>query len=554
MKKFLLKLFFLLSILTILYTGLAEAASDNKMVRVGLFYGDSALPTANLENSVGSGYRFGYYDNAGTFIKLGTTSESQISMLRTQNIYLKGNQYYTTNPGSSDAIIGCYYIQLPGSYASFEQAQSSASQIQNGFPAWISGQYVVRIGSYETKEAALNAQVTLGQAGSTVVGTSSYGISVTRTKTATILFQFDSSGSKIFAVNPGMDDTTKTVTWFKGYRYYGDFLYERIGGGNLTVSNYLLMDDYVKGILPYEMSPSWPLEALKAQAVCARSYTLSATGSKHQSQHFDICNTTCCQVYRGLNNASDTTNRAVDETSGIYARYGGKIAQTFYYASNGGASEDVRNVWNGGTSIPYLTGVADPYESTIESTIPGYRWSVNFTSESLTTMLKSKGYNCANIVDLKVTQNTPLGNVFSITFVDSTGTNFPFTREKARTILGLKSMRFQISGSGSAGVPGGVYYIDENGKTISELSGVWSIGEKGATSQLNDSSGLYTITSAGTDSLHATSTSSSGSFTVTGAGNGHNVGMSQWGAYAMAKQGLTYDRILKFYFTGIDLN
>jgi stage II sporulation protein D len=310
------------------------------------------------------------------------------------------------------------------------------------------------------------------------------------------------------------------------------------------------MDDYVKGILPYEMSPSWPLEALKAQAVCARTYTLSATGSKHQNQHFDICNTTCCQVYRGLNNASDATNQAVDETSGVYAWYNGNLAQTFYYASNGGASEDVRNVWNGSTSLPYLSGVVDPYETGMESTIPGYHWSVSFTSDKLTSLLQSKGYACDTIVELKVTQYTSMGNVFSIAFIDSSGTSFPFSRERARTILGLKSMRFQISGSASDAM----YYVDDNGKTLSDMSGIWSIGENGTTSQLSESTGLYVITSSSTDPLHSSSVSGSGLFTVTGTGNGHNVGMSQWGAYAMAKQGFTYDQILKFYYTGIDLN
>jgi stage II sporulation protein D len=111
-------------------------------------------------------------------------------------------------------------------------------------------------------------------------------------------------------------------------------------------------------------------------------------------------------------------------------------------------------------------------------------------------------------------------------------------------------MRFQISGSASDAM----YYVDDNGKTLSDMSGIWSIGENGTTSQLSESTGLYVITSSSTDPLHSSSVSGSGLFTVTGTGNGHNVGMSQWGAYAMAKQGFTYDQILKFYYTGIDLN
>jgi len=549
MKK-LLKAWILCFVLcSVLLTLPAQAAYEGKMVRVGLFYADSALATANLENSVGSGYRFGYYNSSSAFVPLGNTSETQISMLKTQNIYLKSGVYYSSDPGGSDGVVGCYHIQLSGTYESFDTAKSAAAQVSNGFPAWISGSYVVRVGSYPTKDAALAAQSSIGQGNTSVVGTSSYGITVTKTKTTTILFQFDSAGSQIFAVNPGLDDSSKTITWFKGYKYYGDFLYERIGGGNLTVVNYLPMDDYVKGILPYEMSPSWPLEALKAQAVCARSYTVASTGSKHSSHHFEICNTICCQVYRGLNNASDLTNRAVDETSGIYAWYQGGVAQTFYYAANGGASEDVRNVWSSTANMPYLSGAIDPYESSISGSIPGYQWTVSFTNDKLTSLLQSKGYQCGSIVDLKVTQYTPLGNVLSIAFVDDAGKTFAFSRERARTILGLKSLRFQISGGSGSG---GVYYVDTSGSSMSKLEGLWSVGESGAKAQLGET--LYAITSAGTETLRASSDTSPGLFTITGTGNGHHIGMSQWGANAMAKQGFTYDKILKFYFAGIDLN
>lgn len=548
--KHVLKLFLLLFILLSVFENVsAQATYDDRMVRVGLFYGDSALPTANLENSVGQGYRFGYYTEDGTFCCLGTTDETQISMLKTQNIYLKDNLYSTTHSGNSTAVIGCYHVQLPDSYESFSEAKEASASIADAFPAWISGQYVVRIGAYESKDSALNAQSNLGQAETTIVGTSSYGITITKTKTATILFQYDSMGTQTLVVNPGQDDTDKTVTWFKGYRYYGDFFYERIDGGNITVSNYLSMDDYVKGILPYEMNASWPLEALKAQAICARTYTLAGTGNRHQNQHFDICNTVCCQVYRGLNRASENSDRAVEETSGIYAWYNGNLAQTYYYASNGGASEDVRNVWGSNSNLPYLCGVLDPYESAIESTISGYHWTVNFTPAQLTERLQSRGYSCSTIVDLKVTQYTELGNVFSIVFVDTSGSSFPFTRERARSILGLKSLRFQIGGSDTDAV----YYVDESGKTLSDMSDVWTIDGRGETGQLSESSSLYAITASGTEALSTSNSTPTGEFVITGTGNGHHIGMSQWGAYAMAKQGMTYDQILKFYFAGIDL-
>ena len=388
----------------------------------------------------------------------------------------------------------------------------------------------------------------LGVSDATVVGTSANGITVTETKPGNILFQFDSGGSEIFAVRPGQDDSTKTVTWFKGFRYYGDFLYERVSGGGLTVINRLSMDDYIKGVLPYEMSASWPLEALKAQAVSARSYTLTI-GSKHSQYHFDVCSTTDCQVYKGLNSADENSDRAVDETSGICVWYQGEIAQTYYYSANGGASEDVENVW-GSTNLPYLKGVADPYEGTLAGSIPNYNWSYNFTKEELTSKLRAKGQNCGNIVSLRVTATTGMGNIAAIEFMDNTGKTFTYAKEKARTILGLPSMRFQISGGG--GNSGGSIFVD-NGATLSSLNGVYVIDGKGEISQLSGLSSLQAISSAGVAALIPGVSGNPDTFTVTGSGNGHHVGMSQWGAYAMAKQGYTYRDILTFYYTGIDL-
>ena len=89
MKKFFPRFAFLLGLLLALMAGSSLAVSEQGPVKVGLYYGSSALASANLENSVGSGYRFGYYNN-GSFVTLGSTSVTQISMLKTQNIYLAG--------------------------------------------------------------------------------------------------------------------------------------------------------------------------------------------------------------------------------------------------------------------------------------------------------------------------------------------------------------------------------------------------------------------------------------------------------------------------------
>ena len=145
-------------LLTVALVGSSLAASDTQTVKVGLAYSSGALASANLENSVGNGYQFGYYDGAGTFISLGSTDTTQISMLKTQNLYLAKDGTYTTVSSGSAGTIGCYHLQLPGTYSSFSAAQSKAATVTGGFPAWVSGTYYVRTGAYATEAAAKTAQ------------------------------------------------------------------------------------------------------------------------------------------------------------------------------------------------------------------------------------------------------------------------------------------------------------------------------------------------------------------------------------------------------------
>lgn len=533
---------FILPLILAPFAGAADACG-NPIIRVGLYYGDGALPAANLENSEGCGYNFGYYDNDFVFTALGYTDETQISMLITQNIYLQNGCYYDVKPDGSFSVIGCYHIQLPGSYGTFNDAKAGAEGISGAFPAWVCGSYFVRVGAYATKDEALTAQGKLGVDGTSIVGTSSYGVSVVKTKTTKILFQYDGGDSMPpLTVSPRPTGTDQPVTWFKGYRYYGSFRYERLDGQDITVVNILPLEDYVKGVVPYEMGPSWPLEALKAQAVCARTYAMITMG-KHEKYHFDLCNTTDCQAYHGLNSANDTTDQAAEETSGKLAYYNGDLAQTYYMSSDGGATENVSNVWTSTKTYPYLAGIVDPYETAIADQIPQYSWTTSFTKTELAEKLQSKGYQCAPIVDFRIAQYTPTGNVLTITFVDANGAEWSFSKEKVRTFLGLRSIRYEISG-------GGKYYVDGDKNTITSVIGAYAIDGSGSIAQVTGSAGPYVITSEGTSALQ----SAGSTFTISGTGWGHNVGMSQWGACSMAQQGCTYDQILKFYFTGIDIN
>ena len=115
------------------------------------------------------------------------------------------------------------------------------------------------------------------------------GLAVIDTQTGKVVYDTEDES---LAISPNGE-----LTWFNKYKYYGDFRYTR-DGGSVSVINYVDLEDYIKGVVPYEMSASWPREALKAQAVCVRSYADGLMG-KHKSQGFDLCATTHCEVYRG---------------------------------------------------------------------------------------------------------------------------------------------------------------------------------------------------------------------------------------------------------------
>ena len=416
--------------------------------------------------------------------------------------------------------------------------------------AWVDGGYQVRVGAYTDEASALTAQTALGLTGATIAGTSSAGVSVVKTGTNQILFQFDSTSGLCLGIQPGLDNSVKTETIFRGNTYYGGFQYQRAGGGNLTVSNVISLEDYVQGVIVEEMSASWPVEALKAQAVCARTYAYrNYTAQKHSSQGFDLCNATHCQAYGGMDSVTSESSRAVTDTRGEYLWYNSSLIDAVYSSHDGGATESAVNVW--GSNVPYLIGKEDPYEAYVANRVPNYNWTVTYTAQELTDLLNSKGYINSGIVDFRVTKTSPTGNAIEITFTDSSGKSWSKIRDDCRTFLGLRSIHYTVTGGGSS-TSG--YTVNGNG-TIPTLNGAYAVDGSGSTAPLTDGA-AYVIGGDGSVSQLTPSAGTGGSagvFTITGSGWGHNVGMSQWGAYAMAQQGYSYLDILNFYYTGIEV-
>ena len=129
-------------------------------------------------------------------------------------------------------------------------------------------------------------------------------------------------------------------TWYRG-----DFVINNMGNG-LTLINDVPIEDYLKGVVPAEMPAKWNPEALKAQAIAARSYAVATKNAgKHASKGFDLVDTTADQAYGGASAEKESTTKAVEDTKGIVLVQNKKVLPTYYHASSGGQTK----VWNGGT-------------------------------------------------------------------------------------------------------------------------------------------------------------------------------------------------------------
>lgn len=271
-------------------------------------------------------------------------------------------------------------------------------------------------------------------------------------------------------------------------KYMGSFLF-KIYNSKVLAINTLDMENYLKGVVGYEMSDSFPVEALKTQAVAARNYALSRIGYE-AAKGYDFDDTINYQVYKGYNPSYTRVLSAVDQTKGQVLLYSDKLVETLYSAWHGGVSEDSENVW--GNYVPYLRSVQDSYESD-----PWPNGNRVLTNSQIQSTLVSKGYllstDTFTKLDLGSITNFPSGRVANINIIykDSTGLvkSKSVTKDSTRTFLSLPS-------------------------------------------------NLYTVTY---DSVN-------GAYTFVGKGNGHGLGMSQIGAKNRAAAGQTFDQILKFYY------
>lgn len=365
--------------------------------------------------------------------------------------------------------------------------------------------------------------------------------------------------------------STEAVT-LNDRSYRGVIEFGRYNGNKITAVNVVNLDNYLYGVVPSEMPSSWENEALKAQAVAARSYAITSM-SVHLKSGYNVCDNTNCQVYIGYGQEKASTNLAVDETSGIVAYYDGQPINAVFCSSSGGSTDDAGNVW--AYDIPYLKAVAEINEEGVST------WTRTFTAEQVKTILAGKNINIGTIKSIEITSVGAYGRVQAVTITGSSGTKV-LTKEETRTIFSgttegsLKSRMYTINGKGGANITNTTtttttknstvfaqnsvsatkinlensYVLGSGGKSIfgSKITAPYAIASGNEVSAIETKTTTTTTTNnSGTFSDSV----SEGTFVFTGKGLGHGVGMSQYGANGMAKQGYTYKEILKHYYTGV---
>lgn len=256
--------------------------------------------------------------------------------------------------------------------------------------------------------------------------------------------------------------------------------------GGVTAINYVNLEEYLYSVIGAEMNGNWPQEALKAQAVAARSYALHKR-QENTNNFYDLGNDQVWQVYQGIKTESQGTYAAVESTQGQVLTYNGQIILALFHSSSGGHTENVEDVWS--NSLPYLRAVPD-----FDQDAPVYQWTESFTQAELKQQISGVG----NIISMTPQATTPHGSVITIKVLGDAGVK-TFEGTDITAALGLKSTRFTVSPQKSEG------------------------------QQIPNS------------------------FQISGKGFGHAVGMSQWGAYNLARNGYNYQQILLYYYQGATL-
>ena len=278
---------------------------------------------------------------------------------------------------------------------------------------------------------------------------------------------------------------------------------------------HVYLEYYLYGVVPYEMGSSFPLEALKAQAVAARNYTLRAMNN-NENNDYDLGDTSAHQVYKGYTGTASRATQAVDETRGIIIMNDGKVSGTYYTASNGGQTEASLNVW-GGSGYEYLCVKDDPFDAANPSS--------NRRRLTVYADFDHPSQSEALIQLLTEAAQTQLGTDAVIQTINSIIPHTPKYPAPSRLYTKIDFGVTALVGDS---------YVNAN-LSLPIFTKVESALSMSIQSSNNE---LWTVESV------------ADGFRITVGRWGHGIGMSQRGAQQMANMGYTYDQILGFYYDG----
>jgi len=368
-----------------------------------------------------------------------------------------------------------------------------------------------------------------------------------------------------------------------GERQYRGFIeIARFSGNLLTAVNVIDIEEYLLSVVPAEMPASWHIEALKAQAVAARTYTVFRLESlAHRG--YDLCDTTFSQVYVGISSEHENTTAAVNATRGIMIFHNGQPIEAVYFSSSGGFTDNSENVWV--ATVPYLRAVAEIHE-------PGAReWTRTITLTQLNALLAANNINIGNATGMQLGKSSN-GRVQELTITGTTGQHTIRTETIRRFFSpSLESRNFTIVGGMSVhGAPGSPIaqpelraYVQTAGSLANaNLQGLQVQGQLGQASLVQSDISVQsaarvvnlqptTVTPNQPEqptqpeqplperpqignAIISSTVSTEYSITLSGRGWGHGVGMSQHGAHGMAQMGYNFRQILQHYYTGVEVH
>lgn len=500
--------------------------SSSKNIRIGIYYKSGSKDTT-LESVVIS---------AVGGIEIGTNQNGKyIKVIETPFIV---NAYV-------DGGISGYHIKLGQATADVTKIYDELNQYKSmgleAFPIYLNTNlWQIWEGCYLSKadaERAVSSKII------PKIGAGTYNYALPSTQRIIIKYSnglaaiASESQTAFLMVRSTFNGDPKTIN-INGDRFRTSIELRKYSDSQITVINELSLSDYLGGVVPLEIGTTeTPFEALKAQAVAARTYALA--NSKHMDYGFHLCNSTGCQVYGGYDVENLATNNAIKATEGMVATYGGTLAYLYYFSSSGGATANSENVWS--KTVPYLRSVQDPYDKT-------KYWTYTFSAKSISDHLRNMGRDVGVVTRIETVSKSESGRVLKLIIY---GTNGSTSFERVSTRSAFPSY-----------LPGQIFTVGENTNFTVKiadnvLSNIELIGAKVrtrySTTTIPSIANVFVMDENGNIVKVAVQSTNNGDFIITGAGSGHGVGMSQYGAMGMARAGYTYIDILKHYYTGVEI-